>query len=143
MFNAKRELEALSRGKAEITLSVELVEIYNEEVRDLLCTSNSLKVSSNEVVGNAVVQTETEDEVLQVLSLAQGRRCVKATESNAESSRSHMLFTLHFQALLPGGITRTGKLNICDLAGSERLGKSGANVVGVSRNAWVACRLPR
>ena len=137
-FANKRELEALSRGEANISISVELVEVYNEDVRDLLSASavarsKSLKISNNEVVGNIVVQTDTENEVMEVLNLAQQRRCVKATQSNSESSRSHMLFTLHFHASLPGGIQRAGKLNVCDLAGSERLGKSGANaVVGVS-----------
>ena len=64
---------------------------------------------------------------MEVLDLAQSRRCVKATQSNAESSRSHMVFTLHFSVTMKNGIKRAGRLNICDLAGSERLSKSGAN----------------
>jgi hypothetical protein len=44
-----------------------------------------------------------------------------------------MIFTVHFHVTNNEGMQRLGKLNICDLAGSERLSKSGANTfVGVS-----------
>lgn len=142
MFAAKRELEEYSRGTTKVEISVELLEIYNEQVRDLLGPNAgpngrevNLKVTSNEVVGNLRVPAGSEQEVMDVLDLAQSRRCVKATQSNAESSRSHMVFTLHFSVEMQNGIKRAGKLNICDLAGSERLGKSGANsVVKVRRS---------
>jgi len=134
MFEEKGEIEALSRGESQVSMSVELLEVYNEKVRDLLSNEKDqdLKVTSNEVVGNIVVQTETEDAVMKVLSFAQANRCVKATNLNAESSRSHMIFTLHFNVTAKNGVTRSGKLNICDLAGSERLSKSGAHITGVS-----------
>lgn len=138
LFKAKSTEEELSRGEAVVELSVELLEIYNEQVRDLLAPNSgsngrksSLKVTSKEVEGNVRVHTRTEEDVMNVLKLAQSRRCVKATASNAESSRSHMLFTIHFSVAMKDGTTRSGKLNVCDLAGSERLGKSGAHIVGV------------
>lgn len=136
MFASKKEMEELSRGATNCEISVELLEVYNEQVRDLLAPNSgpngrelSLKVTSNEVVGNIVCPANSQKEVMDVLSLAQTRRCVKATQSNAESSRSHMIFTIHFKVNLKGGISRAGKLNVVDLAGSERLGKSGANSV--------------
>jgi len=134
MFEEKREIEALSRGETQVSMSVELLEVYNEKVRNLLSNEKDqdLKVTSNEVVGNFAVETSTEDEVMKVLGFAQANRCVKATNSNAESSRSHMIFTLYFNVTSRNGVTRSGKLNICDLAGSERLSKSGAHITGVS-----------
>lgn len=136
MFAAKRELEEFSRGTTKVEMSIELLEIYNEQVRDLLAPNAgpngrevALKVTSNEVVGNLRVPAGSEQEVMDVLALAQSRRCVKATQSNAESSRSHMVFTLHFSVTMKNGVKRSGKLNICDLAGSERLSKSGANSI--------------
>lgn len=136
MFAAKRELEELSRGTTKVEMSMELLEIYNEQVRDLLATNSgpdgqeiALKLTSQEVVGNVELPASSEKEVMEVLALAQSRRCVKATQSNAESSRSHMVFTLHFECTTKGGIKRIGRLNICDLAGSERLSKSGANSI--------------
>ena len=133
LFDEKQKIIDLSRGESNITISVELLEIYNEKVRDLLSSGREdLKLTSNEVVGNILVETNTVSEVLQVLKLAQGRRCVKSTNSNSESSRSHMIFTIHFKVTMNDGVTiRNGKVNICDLAGSERLDKSGANIVGV------------
>jgi kinesin family protein C1 len=140
LFSAKDELEGLARGECQVTISVELLEVYNEKIRDLVapkCGPNgeeiNVKVTSQEVVGNTVVETSTEQQVTEILNLAQKRRCVKATSSNAESSRSHMLFTIHFDVSMKDGTVRTGKLNVCDLAGSERLDKSGANIVGVSQ----------
>jgi kinesin family protein C1 len=132
MFEAKQEMEDLSKGTTKVSLSVELLEVYNEKVRDLLSPDRDqeLAVTSQEVVGNIVVPTSTKEDVLHVLSLAQSRRCVKKTLSNSESSRSHMIFTVHFDVTTKDGMQRTGKLNICDLAGSERLSKSGAHLVG-------------
>ena len=137
LFSAKRETESMSQGETQVRLSVELLEVYNEQVRDLLAPNSGpngreipLKVTSKEVVGNIIVDTSTEDEVMRVMELAQSRRCVKATASNAESSRSHMLFTIHYEVSQSNGTTRAGKLNVCDLAGSERLNKSGTNQVG-------------
>jgi kinesin family protein C1 len=79
-------------------------------------------------VNNAVVEASTQDEVQGVLQLAQQRRCVKATKSNAESSRSHLLFTVRFElsSLINEEMNRQGVLHIVDLAGSERLDKSGS-----------------
>ena len=135
MFDDKRVLETLSKGETKVRISVELLEVYNEKVRDLLSNVNDqdLKVTSCEVVGNIVAETATSDQLFQLLQLAQSRRCVKATGSNAESSRSHMITTIRYTVTMPeGGGERMGRLNICDLAGSERLVKSGTHCVGVS-----------
>ena len=153
LYDAKDEIETLSRGESKVSMSVELLEVYNEKVHDLLAPRSgpdgrvaNLKVTSLEVVGNTVVSTNSKDEVMEILALAQNRRCVKATASNSESSRSHMLFTIHFEVTSKDGSTRTGKLNVCDLAGSERLSKSGTNIVGVSTRTSVCvisvCLLP-
>lgn len=139
LFDSKREIEDLSRDGSKVELFIELLEVYNEKVRDLLVPNKNfegqelnLKVTANEAVGSVRQPVSTEEEVFKILSKAQKRRCVKATASNAVSSRSHMLFTIHFKVESKSGV-RSGKLNICDLAGSERLGKSEANAnVGVS-----------
>jgi len=141
LFAAKSEIEALSRGLTKAKVSVELLEIYNEEVRDLLATSScrdvNLKVTSKEVVGNILVSTSSKKEVMDALELAQSRRCVRATQSNSESSRSHMLFTIHFEVDTKDGISRKGNLHICDLAGSERLDKSGATGGGLTETKHI------
>ena len=54
-------------------------------------------------------------------------RAVSATDMNAQSSRSHSIFTLHLSGMNESTRTTiTGALNLVDLAGSERLSRSGA-----------------
>lgn len=127
-----------SEERSSVTFSVEMLEVYNEEVRDLLAPDAtkdgkllSLKINSKEVVGNKTLPVEKKQDILDVLNQAQKRRCVKATNSNAHSSRSHLLITLNIAISLENGVKRNGKLNICDLAGNERLNSSGAHIVGV------------
>lgn len=135
LFDEKQKILDLSRNTTQVSMHVEILEIYNEKVYDLMSSDKEeIRVTSNEVVGNMLVETRTAPYVLQILKIAQSRRCVKATNSNAVSSRSHLIFTIHFNVQMDNKQTRTGKINICDLAGSERLNKSGANLVGVSHS---------
>jgi Kinesin motor domain len=145
LFKQKKEMEDRSLGKTKVSVLVELLEVYNEKIRDLLSTEKdqSLTIASNDVVGNRIVATSTVKEVMNYLTLAQNRRCVKATASNSESSRSHLIFTLQFNATTTDGDAvheLNGKLNICDLAGSERLSKSGANMIGVRSGSSHICQ---
>ena len=140
IFEAKESLEKSSRGEAKVSIHIEMLEIYNDKLRDLLDPSSgktnngveiNLKVASNEALDNIIAGAENEEEVAEYLGFAQKRRCVKATKSNAESSRSHLLFTIHFVVKNEKNphMNRASKLHICDLAGSERLAKSGSNSV--------------
>jgi len=133
LFDEKHLLEDTSKGLTTADISVELFEIYNEQVRDLMSMNkdgsyNNLNISdnANEVIGNKVLEASCKEEIYSILARAQKRRCVKATKSNEESSRSHFIFTLNFVVRNASGILRKSKLNICDLAGSERLSKSQA-----------------
>jgi hypothetical protein len=64
-----------------------------------------------------------------LLAEAAKRRHTHATLMNAESSRSHLVLTVHVTMRnARDGVERYGKLHLVDLAGSERVGKSG--VVG-------------
>lgn len=129
MFDKKTEIEGLEQGATTVEMSVELIEVYNEQVRDLFDDSTSrgsLTVDRDGSVNNIVVSADSLKTVMEIMGLAQDRRCVKKTASNDVSSRSHLIFTLNFKVVTNDGTERTGKLNICDLAGSERVKKSGA-----------------
>jgi len=135
LFASKKEIERSFAGNVSVSIKVELLEIYNEDVFDLLDAEAGpkgqkikIRLNSNEAVNNVVVEASSQDEVQGVLQLAQQRRCVKATKSNSESSRSHLLFTVRFElsSLTNEEMNRQGVLHIVDLAGSERLDKSGS-----------------
>lgn len=125
------------------------LEIYNENIRDLLNTSSTmlqLKENSNGTyVQNLSIHTvQTSKDCEQLFDIGSKNRMVGATLMNATSSRSHSIFTITVEqvgtspkignlidyqpTLSPSSITgiRKGKLNLIDLAGSERQAKTGA-----------------
>jgi len=61
------------------------------------------------------------------MATAAKHRATAVTDMNAQSSRSHSVFSLHLTATNAAkGATLEGKLHLCDLAGSERVERSGA-----------------
>ena len=72
--------------------------------------------------------------------MGQSHRVVAATNMNADSSRSHSIFTLVIECVekfdakaasaSKDSTIRMGKLNLVDLAGSERQNKTGATGEG-------------
>lgn len=70
---------------------------------------------------------KTMNDVALVMQKAAKNRSTASTQMNDRSSRSHSVFTLYLTASNPfSKQTLSGSLNLCDLAGSERLNKSGA-----------------
>jgi kinesin family protein C1 len=66
--------------------------------------------------------------VQDLLQTANTNRSVAATQSNAQSSRSHSIFSLYIDAKhTDKNCVLSGSLSMCDLAGSERLSKSKAS----------------
>ncbi|XP_017130609.2 kinesin-like protein KIF17 isoform X1 [Drosophila elegans] len=124
---------------------VSYLEIYNENIRDLLNTNESTSMinhSLKEIPGVGVsVPTLTTHSVISAnqcsewLNLGNKNRVTAATLMNEKSSRSHTIFTItleqspFFNSAVTendlGGIRR-GKLCLVDLAGSERQLKTGA-----------------
>ncbi|EKX43204.1 hypothetical protein GUITHDRAFT_73421 [Guillardia theta CCMP2712] len=113
------------------------LEIYNEEVRDLLAKDpkNKLDLKEDNDRGvyvkdltSYVVKGATEME--NVLLAGKKNRSVGATLMNQDSSRSHSIFTIVIESSAEGSDgsrhIRAGKLNLVDLAGSERQSKTGA-----------------
>ncbi|XP_076059316.1 kinesin-like protein 64D isoform X2 [Oratosquilla oratoria] len=116
---------------------VSYLEIYNEEVRDLLRQDQSvrLEVKERPDVGVYVKDLITHvvhnaDEMDKIMTLGNKNRAVGATNMNTHSSRSHAIFTITIECAEKGGDGRqhwrVGKLHLVDLAGSERQSKTGA-----------------
>nr|CAB3259087.1 osmotic avoidance abnormal protein 3-like [Phallusia mammillata] len=113
------------------------LEIYNEDVRDLLSKNIKEKLELKEHPDKGVyvkdLSMQRVGNVLEcerVMSMGWQNRTVGATLMNADSSRSHSIFTIYLEACdtgIDGGDhIRAGKLNLVDLAGSERQSKTGA-----------------
>ena len=117
---------------AEWQIKSSVLEIYLENVKDLLTSDKtSLRVRETPARGvwvdNLTEEFVTnESEVLNLLQRGEKNRTTSSTSMNETSSRSHSLFVLTVVQKLPDGSTRTGKLNLGDLAGSEKVGKTGA-----------------
>ena len=133
--------------KWKFTLSASFLEIYNEEFKDLLHdmsynpSQNTTKLAikrsregKSYVEGLTVVTIDTTDptngmqQLQALMNVAARARSVASTKMNAVSSRSHSVFMLKLQGYNEdSGAEVQGALNLCDLAGSERLDRSGAN----------------
>jgi len=114
-------------------IKVSFVEIYKEELRDLLRPDGGrLRLRESPYDGVFVENLHHEyvtsrEDVLELLTLGDSYRHIASTNVNEVSSRSHSLFVLDVEQRLPDGSVRTGRLNLADLAGSERVSKTGAD----------------
>lgn len=111
------------------------LEIYNEELRDLLGKDVKNKLELKENVDSGVYVKDlttwpvtTIAELEDLMYRGNEHRQVAATLMNSESSRSHSIFTITIESCtkIDGTHIKVGKLNLVDLAGSERQGKTGA-----------------
>lgn len=126
---------------AEHCVRCSFIELYNEELRDLLTPDENAKLKifddlSKKGHATTVVQGVEERHITcaadGIKRLQEGslRRQVAATKCNDLSSRSHTVFTITVYAKSAGGtgedFISLGKLNLVDLAGSENIQRSGA-----------------
>lgn len=127
--------------KSEFSVKVSFIELYNEELKDLLLTNESeerkVRIYEDPNKKSIVVQGMEEifiksaAEGMKVLSQGSYNRQVAATKCNDISSRSHSVFTItvHIKEIDPISgeeYLKIGKLNLVDLAGSENINRSGA-----------------
>ncbi|KAL2579367.1 hypothetical protein AAZV13_15G059700 [Glycine max] len=132
-------------------MQASVLEIYNETIRDLLSSNRSSGIDStrtengvpvsgkqpytimHDVNGNTHVSDLTirnvssASEISSLLQQAAQSRSVGRTHMNEQSSRSHFVFTLRISGTNENTDQQVqGVLNLIDLAGSERLSRSGA-----------------
>ncbi|KAH7569065.1 hypothetical protein JRO89_XS06G0097000 [Xanthoceras sorbifolium] len=140
--------QALSAQGWKYKMQASMLEIYNETIRDLLSVnqssgSDSIRTENgvpgkqytikHDANGNTYVSDLTIVDVCSIkeisllLRQAAQSRSVGKTQMNEQSSRSHFVFTLRISGVNEGTEQQVqGVLNLIDLAGSERLSKSGA-----------------
>lgn len=137
----------------ESSVKVQFLELYGEDIRDLLQTdpNKAPKLSIRdgsaeqepEVLGIKSVDVESAEEALLCLTRGTLRRVTRATAMNAESSRSHAIMTVLVEQkmiqkvkgedgnLVEETALKNSKFHFVDLAGSERIKRTHATGQGV------------
>ncbi|KAG0629863.1 hypothetical protein M758_1G135000 [Ceratodon purpureus] len=139
--------ETLDRDNQEYSVKVTYLELYNEELTDLLAPEEYSKVVIDEKIkkplalmedgkGGVLVRGLEEEivtsanEIYTLLERGSSKRQTAETLLNKQSSRSHSIFSIiiHIKETTPEGeeLMKCGKLNLVDLAGSENISRSGA-----------------
>ncbi|KAL5545811.1 hypothetical protein UlMin_005498 [Ulmus minor] len=143
----KQIFDTLEGQHAEYSVKVTFLELYNEEITDLLAPEEISRVNVEEKQkkqlplmedgkGGVLVRGLEEEivtsasEIFTLLERGSAKRRTAETFLNKQSSRSHSLFsiTIHIKEATPEGeeLIKCGKLNLVDLAGSENISRSGA-----------------
>nr|GEW03252.1 kinesin-like protein KIN-5C [Tanacetum cinerariifolium] len=145
--SVKQIFDMLEGQNAEYSVKVTFLELYNEEITDLLAPEEITKIGLEEKPkkilplmedgkGGVLVRGLEEEivtsasEIFTLLERGSAKRRTAETLLNKQSSRSHSLFsiTIHIKEATPEGeeLIKCGKLNLVDLAGSENISRSGA-----------------
>ncbi|KAA8518157.1 hypothetical protein F0562_015631 [Nyssa sinensis] len=144
-YLALNDLFQLSNRRKDITeydIHVQMVEIYNEQVRDLLaddkleirsCTGEN-GLSLPDATMHSVKSTA---DVLNLMKLGEVNRVVSSTAINNQSSRSHSVLTVHVHGKDVSRSIVRSCLHLVDLAGSERVDKSEVTGDGLKEAQYI------
>jgi len=116
---------------AKPVVRVSFMELYKEELKDLLDTNTKKEIKLYETDKGPSVQNCSErtvdnlETMQQCLEEGSSSRVTAATKMNEQSSRSHAIFTVHIEQQVDDDVT-TAKFHFVDLAGSERASKTEA-----------------
>jgi kinesin family protein 18/19 len=133
-------------------LFVSYLEVYNEKVRDLFAPdSYNLPVQEDPKSGIVGVgrlsskPAKNADEVMSLLRFGNANRRTHATDANATSSRSHAVLQLLMRQEWSNSkgkaVVRESRVNLIDLAGSERAGKTNNRGIRLQEGANINRRL--
>lgn len=139
--------DILEEQNADYSMKVTFLELYNEEITDLLSPEDSSTRPIEERVKKPVALMEdgkgsvllrgleeesvySVNEIYTLLERGASKRRTSETLLNKRSSRSHSVFTItvYVKETIIGDeeLIKCGKLNLVDLAGSENILRSGA-----------------
>ncbi|XP_022156745.1 kinesin-like protein KIN-14L [Momordica charantia] len=127
------QIQNVRKDIIDYEINVQMVEIYNEQVRDLLVAeSSTTKLEIRSCNGNTGLSlpdatrrsVKSTADVLNVMKLGELNRVVSFTAMNNRSSRSHSILTVYVHGKDNSGSTIRSCLHLVDLAGSERVDKS-------------------
>ncbi|XP_011860313.1 PREDICTED: kinesin-like protein KIF18A isoform X2 [Vollenhovia emeryi] len=134
------EIENQSKHR-EFNLGVSYLEIYNENVQNLLHKTGQLHLREDGrcgvvVAGLEPIAIQNAEELLSLLAEGNKNRTQHPTDANKESSRSHAVFQVYIKMInkLDSQVQRV-KLSMIDLAGSERASATGCKGVRFKEGA--------
>eukprot|EP00930_Biecheleria_cincta_P014771 TRINITY_DN12569_c0_g1_i1.p1 TRINITY_DN12569_c0_g1~~TRINITY_DN12569_c0_g1_i1.p1 ORF type:complete len:866 (+),score=112.47 TRINITY_DN12569_c0_g1_i1:89-2686(+) len=135
-------IAAHMRRKYDIYITASMIELHRNRITDLLrphggharrtglsSPPSSPKLGAREASGDKPLEREARcaEELQRILTRGLSSRVVAPNAMNAESSRSHVLFTIKVHSVdLATRESVVGKIVLCDLGGSERLKKTEA-----------------
>ncbi|XP_068706448.1 kinesin-like protein KIF21A [Montipora foliosa] len=168
----KRKTDAKQRNEPlpDFKVTVQFMELYNEELMDLFDFDNNKSRKSNAKIhedanghiytlGVTMKPVNSTQDTLNCLQQGALSRTTASTNMNAQSSRSHAIFTIHVkqQRVVKLGDDEektssdninnyeyemlTAKFNFVDLAGSERLKRTGATGDRAKEGISINCGL--
>ncbi|XP_064602371.1 kinesin-like protein KIF18A [Liolophura sinensis] len=117
------------KSEKTIEVAVSYLEVYNEQIRDLLLPKGTLPIREDGqhgvvVQGLSLHKPRNAEELMHMLDVGNQNRTQHPTDANSESSRSHAVFQVFVrQKDRTANITaqvKMAKLSLIDLAGSER-----------------------
>lgn len=143
---SSKEDEPAEEVSFSFSIEIGMLEIYNDEIYDLLATEGSstaekiagakkaggkasLEIRRNkadriEVPNLTKQKVEDIEEVMELLKRGNANRATASTDMNEHSSRSHMVLSVEVSSGLDETQRNRGTLYLIDLAGSERVRKS-------------------
>ncbi|NXE13487.1 KIF4 protein, partial [Lophotis ruficrista] len=146
--------EKEQRQDWDFILKVSYLEIYNEDILDLLCPSRertsqiSIREDPKEgikIVGLTERSVTCAQDTVSCLEQGNNSRTVASTAMNSQSSRSHAIFTICIDQKKKNDKNSSfhSKLHLVDLAGSERQKKTKAEgdrlKEGININRGLLC----
>ncbi|XP_061566307.1 kinesin-like protein KIF18A [Cololabis saira] len=124
-----------AKEEKEFAVAVSYLEVYNEQIRDLLANVGPLNVREDSTKGVVVQgltlhQPKSAESILEALDSGNRNRTQHPTDMNATSSRSHAVFQIYLRqqdktASLNPNVC-IAKMSLIDLAGSERASATNA-----------------
>jgi len=150
-IKAKEEAPTFNKAEDEYSVQVSMIEIYNEQVKDLLNLKSykkgGLKVRQSKDKGFEVQNLRQADvcsyaEIDALIEEGTSARTIAATNMNATSSRAHTVVTIYFKQKTWNNdtnksMTKTAKVALVDLAGSERAESTGATGARLKEGAAI------